>query len=107
MAGNKYIFTGKLKELTERASSGSAEDVSYIINHLTPDVTLAMTKFVDYSLGLVENEDGIRQIEFYLHQGTQIQRNYCSLFFNRRGDWAIVKKAYQEGAIDEIQAFAR
>jgi hypothetical protein len=100
-------FSGKVQELVDRANSGSIEDVDYILNHLTPDVTLSVTKFVDYALGLVVSDAGIERIEYYLFNGTQIQRNYCSLFFNRRGDWLIVKKAYERGLIDEIQAYAR
>jgi hypothetical protein len=100
-------FSGKVQELLDRANRGTTEDVDYILGHLTPDVTLAVTKFVDYALSRVESNVGIERIEFYLFNGTQIQRNYCSLFFNRRGDWPVVKKAYERGLIDEIQAYAR
>lgn len=65
---------------------GAAEDVDYILGHLTPDMTLAATKFVDYALSLVESSVGVERVEHYLFNGTQMQRNYCSLFFNRRGD---------------------
>ena len=100
-------FSGKVKELVERATRGTAEDIDYILGHLTPAVTLSTTRFVDYALSLVESEQGVARIEHYLFNGTQIQRNYCSLFFNRRGDWPIVKQAYDQGLIDEIQAYAR
>ena len=100
-------FSGKVQELVDRANSGNIEDVDYILNHLTSDVTLSVTKFVDYALSLVVSDVGIERIEYYLFNGTQMQRNYCSLFFNRRGDWPIVKKAYERGLIDEIQAYAR
>ena len=100
-------FSGKVQELIDRATHGTPEDVDYILGHLTSDVTLAVTKFVDYALGLVESSVGVERIEHYLFNGTQIQRNYCSLFFNRRGDWPVVKKAYEQGLIDEIQAYAR
>ena len=100
-------FSGKVQELVDRANSGNVEDVDYILNHLTSDVTLSVTKFVDYALSLVVSDVGVERIEYYLFNGTQIQRNYCSLFFNRRGDWPIVKKAYECGLIDEIQAYAR
>lgn len=103
----RTYFSGKVQELIERANGGTSEDVDYILGHLTPDVTLAVTRFVDYTLGLVESAVGIERIEFYLFNGTQIQRNYCALFFNRRGDWPVVKKAYEQGLIDEIQAYAR
>lgn len=103
---NKY-FSGKVQELSDRANRGTIEDVDYILGHLTPDVTLSVTRFVDYALSLVESKAGIERIEFYLFNGTQIQRNYCSLFFNRRGDWPVVKEAYERGLIDKIQAYAR
>ena len=101
----KTIFTGKLKEFIEKAHSGNKDDVDYIFNHLTHDATFAMTRYVDYALSLVKNEDGIMRIEYYLFNGTHIQRNYCSLFFNRRYDYAIVDKAFEQGLLDEIQAF--
>lgn len=100
-------FTGKVRELMERAQHGTAADVDYILGHLTSDATLAVTRFVDYALGLVESDEGVARIEHYLFHGTQIQRNYCSLFFNRRSDWPIVRKAYEAGLIDAIQAYAR
>jgi hypothetical protein len=96
-----------LDTLLVKAGHGAPEDVDYIVNQLTPGVTIAVTKFVDYALSLVERDSGVKRIEFYLFNGSQIQRNYCSLFFNRRGDWTVVKKAYELGLIDEIQAFAR
>jgi ABC-type microcin C transport system permease subunit YejE len=49
----KTNFSGKVQELVDRANSGNIEDVDYILNHLTPDVTLSVTKFVDYALSLV------------------------------------------------------
>jgi hypothetical protein len=100
-------FTGELKYLIDRAMNGSFEDVDFIIGKLNDNPTLAMTRFVDYSLGRVSNPEGVDRIRFYLFNGTQIQRNYASLFFNRRGDWLIVKEAHQQGLIDSIQAFAR
>jgi hypothetical protein len=96
-----------LRELMDRAARGSSEDVDFLLGHLTPDATLAATKFVDYALSLVENPTGVGRIEHYLFGGTQMQRNYCSLYFNRRGDWRLVKLAHEQGLIDEIQAYAR
>ncbi|NLU38828.1 MAG: hypothetical protein GXX78_08060 [Bacteroidales bacterium] len=102
-----YKFTGKLGELIEKAEHGSESDVDYIMNHLSKDSSLAMTRFVDYALSHVENQNGIKRLEYYLFNGTLIQRNYSSLFFNRRLDYEIVLQAFKEGRIDEIQAFAR
>lgn len=103
----RYKFTGQLGDLIERAESGNDNDVDYIMSHLDNNSTLAMTRYVDYALGQVKNESGIRRIEFYLFNGTLIQRNYSSLFFNRRLDYDIIKRAFSAGLIDKIQAFAR
>jgi hypothetical protein len=102
-----YKFSGKLGEFIKRAEYGYEEDVDYIMSHLTDSSTLAMTRYVDYALSLVENPNGIKRLEHYLFNGTLIQRNYSSLFFNRRLDYDIVQRAFREGRIDEIQAFAR
>lgn len=102
-----YKFKGKLGELIERAETGNEEDVDYIMSHLSSDASLAMTRYVDYALSLVGNPKGIHRLEYYLFKGTLIQRNYSSLFFNRRMDYEIVDRAYKEGCIDEIQAYAR
>ena len=91
-----YKFTGKLGELIERAERGSEEDVDYIMSHLTNNSSLAMTRYVDFSLSLVENQTGINRLEYYLFNGTLIQRNYSTLFFNRRLDFDLVNRAYKE-----------
>ena len=102
-----YKFRGKLGELIERAELGNDDDVDYIMSHLTNNSSLAMTRFVDYALSIVKNQKGIIRLEYYLFFGTIMQRNYSSLFFNRRLDYDIVKRAYKEGRIDAIQAYAR
>jgi hypothetical protein len=105
MTQNK--FSGQLYDLIIKAENGDPNDVDFIMKNLNTESTFAMTRYVDFSLGLVTNEVGIARIEHYLFNGSQIQRNYSSLFFNRRGDWDIVKKAFKQGLIDEIQTFAR
>ena len=102
-----YKFSGLLYDLISRAENGDPYDIDFVMQNLTPDSTFAMTRYVDFALSLVTNEYGIARIEHYLFNGSQIQRNYASLYFNRRGDWEIVKKAFHLGLIDEIQAFAR
>lgn len=103
----KYCFTGKLKVWIDKAESGSAEDIDFIMSKLSPESTLAETKFADFALGLVTNPEGFDRIKHYLHNGTLIQRNYASLYFNRLGEWKYVKEAYEMGLVDGIQAFAR
>jgi len=102
-----FDFTGHLRILIDKALNGNSVDVDYIMDHLTVDSSLAMTRYVDFALSLVEKEEGIERITYYLFSGTQIQRNYASLFLNRLGEWDSVKKAYEQGLIDEIQAYAR
>lgn len=103
----EHAFTGILQELINRAKVGNKADIDYIMSYLTSSSTFAMTRYVDYALSLVENKFGIKRIIFYLFNGSIIQRNYCSLYFNRKGDWPIVKKALDLGLIDEIQTYAR
>lgn len=103
----KPNFTGELGDLTYKADRGNLNDIDYIMSKLTISTSLAQTRFVDYSLSRVENKAGIERIKFYLFNGTLIQRNYACLFFNRLGEWNIVKKAFNKGLVDEIQAYAR
>ncbi len=98
---------GIVKELIDRASNGLKEDVDYLMSLLTDETELAMTRFVDYALSFVKSEEGVERMEFYLFNGTLIQRNYCALYFNRKDDWKIVQVAYKQGLVDEIQTFAR
>lgn len=102
-----FEFTGQLKVLIDKAKAGRPIDVDYIMNNLTVESSLAMTRYIDFALSLVENSEGIMRIEYYLFNGTLIQRNYASLFLNRLGEWKPVKKAYELGLIDEVQAYSR
>jgi hypothetical protein len=103
----KYEFSGQLKQLVDKAVNGSPNDVDYIMDKLTIDSTFAMTRCVDFALSQVENIEGIERIKYYLFKGTLIQRNYACLFLNRLGEWNPVKQAYEQGLIDEIQAYSR
>ncbi|MCG8701022.1 MAG: hypothetical protein MI922_23420 [Bacteroidales bacterium] len=103
----KHEFTGQLKVLIDKAANGSSEDIDAIMKELTINATLAVTRYVDFALSLVETTEGIERIEYYLFNGTLIQRNYASLFLNRLGKWKPVRKAYEQGLIDETQAFSR
>lgn len=103
----KSPFVGQLRELIEKAQYGGAADIDIIMGTLTQQATFEETRYVDYALSLVENEEGIERIKYFLFHGTLIQRNYASLFLNRLGEWREVRKAFEQGLIDEIQAFAR
>lgn len=97
----------KLDYYMRLANSGTAQSVDAIMVDINMDMTIAASKIIDYSLGLVNSVEGLHRMEFYLFSGTQIQRNYCTLFFNRRGDWPLVRLAYERGLIDWKQAFSR
>lgn len=96
-----------LKDYIPMAKSGTPDNIDIIMGDINPDMSIAVSKIIDYSLSFVESEQGLNRMVYYLFNGTQIQRNYCTLFFNRRGDWPLVKEAFEKGLIDEIQAFSR
>jgi DNA-binding MarR family transcriptional regulator len=94
----------KIKKLCTR---GAPEDIDEVMTFLDAAATIPITKIIDFHLGTVGSIEGIRRIEHYLFHGTQMQRNYCTLFFARRNEWGLVKSAYEKGLIDHIQAYAR
>jgi hypothetical protein len=103
----RYCFTGQLKVLIDKAETGTAKDIDYIMSELSIESSLAVTKYVDFALSLVKNPEGFERIIYYLFNGTLMQRNYASLYLNRLGEWQYVKEAFDKGLIDELQAFAR
>lgn len=98
---------GKLQYFIDLANKGRFEHVDILMHHLSHQSDLATTSFIDFALSRVNNKEGINRIKYYLFNGTLIQRNYASLYFNRLGEWEFVKKAFDKGLIDEIQAFSR
>ncbi len=97
----------KLQYFINLAKTGTEESIGEIMRHLNKNMTLSESKFIDFALGNVENDTGIKTMEYYLFNGTQIQRNYCALYFGRRCDYHIIRKAYNAGLIDAKQAFSR
>ena len=89
------------------AKEGTKTSIGEIMKHLNADMTLAESKIIDFALSHVESGEGLKAMEHYLFRGTQIQRNYCALYFGRRGEYLIIRKAYDEGLIDAKQAFSR
>lgn len=89
------------------AKEGTAASVGEVLSRLNPQMSLAESKLIDFALSHVESEAGVAAMEQALFFGTQIQRNYCALFFARRGDYGLVRRAYDRGLIDFIQAFSR
>jgi DNA-binding MarR family transcriptional regulator len=100
-------ITERGKEIKERCERGSGPDIDRVMTFLHEKVDLPTTKIVDYYLGTVGTPEGIGRIEHYLFHGTQMQRNYSTLFFARRNDWSLVSKAYSMGLIDYVQAYSR
>lgn len=89
------------------AKEGTRASIDEIMKHLNPEMSLAESKFIDFALGHVDGEEGVKIMEYYLFHGTQIQRNYCTLYFGRRGEYLLIRKAYDAGLIDAKQAFSR
>lgn len=100
-------FGGNLGVYIEKAESGRSEDIDFIFQDLSSVSSLVTTRNIDFALSLVTTQKGLERIKYYLFNGSLIQRNYASLFFNRRGDWEYVLEAYRKGLIDEIQAYSR
>jgi len=96
-----------LQHYTELAVKGTKASIDEIMNGLNENMTMMESRFIDFALGHVETTEGIDVMEHYLFNGSQIQRNYCTLYFNRREDYPIVVKAYKAGLIDDLQAFSR
>ncbi len=110
----KTIIRMREKTLSEKSDEirglcrrGSPEDVDRVMGYLDGNADLPTTKIIDYYLGTVDSPEGMRRIEHFLFQGTQIQRNYCTLYFARRDEWPLVRKAYEMGLIDYRQAFSK
>lgn len=97
----------KTKEIKELCETGTSEAIDRVMEFVNDDVDIPTTKIVDYYLGTVDKIEGMKRIEYYLFNGTQIQRNYSTLFFVRIDDWILVNKAYKMGLIDYIQAYSK
>lgn len=96
-----------LQRYVRLAGEGTRASIDEIMSHLNPDISIAESKFIDFALSGVEGEEGVRVMEHYLFHGTQIQRNYCALYFGRLGEYPLLRRAYEEGLIDAVQAFSR
>lgn len=89
------------------AKAGSPESIAEIMKDLNLEMTIMEAKFIDFALGYVDTPEGFEVMKKYLFHGTQVQRNYCTLYFSRRGEYMIVREAYDKGLIDAKQAFSR
>jgi DNA-binding MarR family transcriptional regulator len=104
---HQRTITERGKDIRERCARGSAPDIDRVMSLLHEKADLPTTKIIDYYLGTVRSEEGTARIEHYLFHGTQMQRNYATLFFARRDDWPLVNQAYSMGLIDYVQAYSR
>lgn len=93
-----------IRDLCER---GGPDDVDAVVGMLDSAADLPTTKVIDFYLGQIANPGGVARVEHHLFNGTQMQRNYCVLFFARRNEWEVVNRAYGEGLVDWMQAYSR
>jgi hypothetical protein len=100
-------ITEKSIQIKRLCEKGFGDDIDRVLAVLNEKADLPTTKVVDFYLGTVTNLEGIDRIEYYLFNGTQMQRNYCTLYFSRNNAWQIVNKAFNLGLIDYIQAYSR
>lgn len=85
----------------------SDKGVDHFMSHLNIEVTLIETKMIDFYLGQMTSPTAIERVTHYLFNGTQIQRNYSTLFLARKNIWKPINVAYQQGLIDYKQAYSR
>lgn len=104
---NERPLSEKAEEIKALCKCGTAENIDRVMEFLDETSDIPVTRVVDYYLGTVQNIEGMKRIEYYLFNGTQIQRNYATLFFVRIDDWKLVDKAYKMGLIDYIQAYSK
>lgn len=96
-----------MDHFVDRAKSGTKTDVQFLMEHLHMEQNMATIKLVDLSLDHVSRDEGVEVIRHFLFHGTTIQRNYSATHFRRKGDRQIILEAWEAGAIDHVQAFAR
>jgi len=104
---HQRTITERSRDIRERCTRGSAADVDRVMSLLHEKADLPTTKIIDYCLGIVRTAEGTARIRHYLFHGTQMQRNYATLYFARRDEWPLVNQAYAMGLIDHVQAYSR
>lgn len=103
------VEPGRHAAFIARGRAGNVSDVDYLMHTLESEPRMAMTRLVDYALGLVQTAHGEERIRHYLFEGTETQRNYAALYFKRMGGKReqLLADAFNQGKIDRIQAFAK
>lgn len=97
----------KSEQWIELAKQGTKETIDDIMRNLNENMTLAESRAADLALSYVDSPEGMNTIKYYLFHGSQIQRNYCALYFGRLHEYFILREAYDKGLIDDKQAFSR
>ena len=95
-----------LSEIVKKIDNGSASDIDYFMSILTNESSIETIKIIDFALSQVRSSDGVKQIKYYLFNGTKIQRSYAALYFKRHQKFEILKQAVKENCIDNIQTFS-
>lgn len=96
-----------IEQYIRLAQQGTKESIDKIMMDLNENMTLAESRYIDYALSYVDSSEGMETMKYYLFHGTQIQRNYCALYFGRLHEYFILREAYDKGLIDDKQAFSR
>ncbi|MEH2272730.1 MAG: hypothetical protein V7K68_30630 [Nostoc sp.] len=103
----EYQKSSRYDVFVAMGRAGGVSNVDTLMESLENEQNTAITKLVDYTLGLVNTSEGKDRIRHYLFNGTQIQRNYAALYFKRKGAKDILIEAVQQGCIDRVQAFSK
>src|ERR1051325_41227 len=77
------VEPGRQAAFIARGRAGNVTDVDYLMHMLESEPRMALTRLVDYALGLVQTTHGKERIRHYLLEGTQTQKNYAALYFKR------------------------
>ncbi len=100
-------MANELDNYVVKANQGFTEYVKNIMDKLNADMTLEESRQLDYALSKITLPESVEVIKDYLFSGSQIQRNYAALYFGRIHEYIILREAYDQGLIDEKQAFSR
>lgn len=95
-----------ISEAAKRVDSGKSSDVDYFMSYLDTKTPIATIKLIDFALSQIRSQEGVKQIEYYLFNGTKIQRSYAALYLKRHGFDDVLLEALIQKCIDEKQAFS-
>lgn len=96
-----------LDEYARKANSGEPDAVKSIMEMFGSEMTLEESRQLDFALSKVTRPESVEVIKEYLFKGSKIQRNYAALYLGRIHEYIILKEAFDQGLIDDKQAFSR